>query len=363
MVRGILTSGDLLTTTVDGVDLNIIWNEYQATLSTANTNRSLIASLFTFDTTKASDLVSLDGSVVSFEERSEFGLPKSVQAEPSYTPVGFPLRWFDLAIRYTEDFLRDASRGQLDTQHNAALEANHEMLFRETLRSLMHRTTSATRVVNENGTPIYSLYDGGADSKPPSFAGRSFAPNHQHYLVSGANVVDGRDLLDLTRHIQEHGYGINGAERIVLIVHPQEGETIRGLRIGDTSPYDFIPSPGAPAYLSTEHLVGEQPPAQFMGMPVIGSYGNALVVESYYVPAGYVIASSTSGAGSHRNPLGFRQHVRPDHQGLILKPGTDNRYPLRGSTYVRGFGIGVRNRGAAAVMQIKASGTYDNPIL
>lgn len=363
MGRGILTGGDLLSTTVDGVDLNSIWNEYQTTLSTANTNRSLIASLFTFDTTDAADLVSLDGSTVEFEERSQFGLPKAVQAEPNYTAHGFPLRWFDLAIRYTDDFVRDGTRAQLDAQHSAALEANHALLYRETLRALTHRTSPETRMVNEQGTQVFSLYDGGVDSKPPAFAGRTFSANHQHYLVSGAAVVDGQDIVDLTRHVREHGYGINGVERIVVLVHPQESEVIRGLRIGESSPYDFIPSPGAPAYLSTEHLVGQQPPSEFMGLPVIGSYGNALIVESYYVPAGYLIASSTSGAGSRRNPLAFRQHKRADYQGLILKPGTDNRYPLLGATYVRGFGVGVRNRGAAAVMQIKASGEYTSPIL
>lgn len=37
------------------------------------------------------------------------------------------------------------------------------------------------------------------------------------------------------------------------------------------------------------------------------------------------------------------------------------KYPLVESFFQRGLGTGVRHRGAAAVVQIKASGTYDLP--
>ncbi|MCB8043602.1 hypothetical protein JM654_03680 [Microbacterium oxydans] len=44
-----------------------------------------------------------------------------------------------------------------------------------------------------------------------------------------------------------------------------------------------------------------------------------------------------------------------------MNPNDGSRYPLVNSYFTRGFGVGVRHRGAAAVMQIKASGSYQNP--
>jgi hypothetical protein len=41
-------------------------------------------------------------------------------------------------------------------------------------------------------------------------------------------------------------------------------------------------------------------------------------------------------------------------------PGV-GQYPLQDSYFQRSFGTGVRHRGAAAVVQIKAAGDYDVP--
>jgi hypothetical protein len=183
--------------------------------------------------------------------------------------------------------------------------------------------------------------------------------------VSGGATIDGGDLRDLTEHIQHHGYGLpTNGERIILMVNPAQGETIRGFRRdpenSQAAPFDFIPSVTAPAYLTDQSIVGDQAPASFNGVPIIGSYGDAWIFESYYIPTGYVLAVGTAGPNSSRNPLAFRQHPRTESQGLRLTSENPS-YPLIGSVYEHGFGVGVRNRGAAAVMQIKASGSYVNP--
>jgi hypothetical protein len=61
------------------------------------------------------------------------------------------------------------------------------------------------------------------------------------------------------------------------------------------------------------------------------------------------------------NPVGLRQHANPDMQGLRIIAGNNQRYPLVDGFYARSFGSGVRQRGGAAIMQIKASGSYDIP--
>jgi hypothetical protein len=93
-----------------------------------------------------------------------------------------------------------------------------------------------------------------------------------------------------------------------------------------------------------EHLVGAVPPADFNGLQVQGSYGDAWLIESHYVPAGYVIAGATGGLDSGLNPVGFRQHVNPAYQGLRHFPGHCQGYPLQDSFFARGFGVEVRHR-------------------
>ena len=367
--RGFNVGADVLTQTIDGVNLNLLWEEFQDALSLANEQRNLIARLFTFDTNTASDTLPLDTNGWEFEQASEFGTPQSGRVSPEGYLVGFPLEWYDTATRFTRKFLRDATAQQVQAQHVAAIEADNRLLFRHTLTALTSLTTSANRPVNEVGVPIYSLYAGSADDSPPAFAGRTFSSGHNHYLVSGAASVDGGDLRDLIVHIQHHGHGLpSQGERIILMVHPNQGEVIRGLRRDpsnpQTAPFDFIPSVTAPAYLTDLSIVGDQAPSQFNGIPIVGSYGDAWIFESYYIPDGYVLAVGTAGPNRARNPLAFRQHGSAESRGLRLIQGEQSsiNYPLINSIYERGFGVGVRNRGASAVMQIKASGSYESPI-
>ena len=97
---------------------------------------------------------------------------------------------------------------------------------------------------------------------------------------------------------------------------------------GKKPKWDFVPSAAQPAYFTTEHLVGAIPPADFNGLQVKGSYGDAWLIESHYVPAGYVIVAATGGLDSDMNPVGFRQHVNPAYQGLRHIPG-HGPYPCR----------------------------------
>lgn len=78
------------------------------------------------------------------------------------------------------------------------------------------------------------------------------------------------------------------------------------------------------------------------------------------VPEDYIAVVSTYGPNRPANCIAFRQHVQAAYQGLRLIQG-NGQYPLQDAFFARGFGVGVRRRGQAAVMQIKASGDYDTP--
>ncbi|WP_157087333.1 hypothetical protein [Piscicoccus intestinalis] len=243
MARGINTAADVPSTTIDGQDINQIWGEFQQTLDLANQRRTAIASLFTFDTTLESDVVGQMGAGDDFEEASEFGVPTSMRTTHSEVRMGFPIRWFDKASRYTWAFLRDATADQVATVHAQALEADNRLVYRGVLNALL----SNVNRTNEDGHTVFALWNGDGQV-PPEYAGETFDGDHTHYLTSESATVDGADLRDLINHVTHHGYGVGGGEQLVILMNPAETEAVRGLRVADGSPYDFIPSESAPAY-------------------------------------------------------------------------------------------------------------------
>ena len=100
----------------------------------------------------------------------------------------------------------------------------------------------------------------------------------------------------------------------------------------------------------------------FNGVDVLGTYGYVQLVETPYVPAGYIAVVASGGNNSPVNCIGFRQDPDPAMQGLRIIPGSDSGpYPIVGSFFLRSAGVGCRQRGAAAVMQISTNPTYTPP--
>lgn len=370
--RGFNVGADVLTHTADGVPLAGIYNDFIAALEQWNAGRDAISRLFTFDTTDAFAQLAKDAKAgPEFEEASEFGQPRSARANIDWMRMGYPLRWFDITERYTRRFLRDVTAEQLEANFRAVLEADNRLLFRSTLSALTNKVVAANRpLAKDSATMIYDLWDGSAGELPPTYAGKTFDSGHSHYLVSGANSVDSGDIEQLIETIQEHGWGLRESnEKIVLMMRKGSiPDAIRGFRRGQpnangaVAKYDFIASDASPAFLTLEKIVGTAPPGEWQKLPIFGSYGDAYLYESYWIPEGYVIAVATSGAGSARNPLAFRQHPNRESQGLrLVSDDGKAQYPLLNKYYERGFGVAVRNRSAAAVMQIKATGSYENP--
>lgn len=360
MAHGYFAASDIINESVDGHLLSDIWAEFQETLKLANDRRTAIGSLFTHRTTTAADDILQSATTGDeFEEASEFGVPSSIRSGLEFIRVGFPLKWYDLAARYTSAFLRDATREQIENVHARALEADSRLVYKGILKALMFKDGGGT---NSDGTAIVPLWNGTDDRTPPEFDGKAFEATHNHYLTSQSVDVDGEDLKDLINHVQEHGYGA-GSDQMLILVHPDQGEVIRSFRVADGSPFDFISSEEAPAYLTSEQLVGKRPPSSFNGLKVIGSYGDALIVQDRFIPSGYLVATATGGANSEHNVIGQREHVKSEYQGLRQIPGNRQAYPLVDSYYTRGVGFGVKHRGAAAVMQVTTATEYTNPSL
>lgn len=357
MSRGVVTAGDAIRNTVDGVDTSALWTEFQETMRLRNEARDNLTALLTFKTTAVGEKIAQTINADDFEEASEFGVPKTLRPGHNVLTLAYGFRWFDAATRFTWRALVDMDASQVEAINAAALEADNRLVFKAMMGALLNPAPRQ----NPEGMTILGLYN--ADGTvPPENDGTAFTGTHTHYLVSGAATLDGNDLLETARHLTHHGYGdVSRGGRVVIFMHPNEAEVARGLVRGPTSNADFIPSESAPAYLTDKALVGDRAPATLGRIPIIGSIGSAWLSENSLIPAGYVLAVAVNGANDARNVLGLREHVRPELQGLRLLGGPNETYPLTSAYYQRGMGTGVRQRGGAAVMQIKAAGTYDVP--
>ncbi|MFP1155105.1 hypothetical protein ACK280_23930 [Mycobacterium sherrisii] len=361
---GYATEGDVLVnTTADGVDLNVIWAEVAAVVKAWNAERSALTSLLAFNTTNTADAIPQSRSVDSFEEASEYGEPESMRPPSNYHLMGYTFKDWDKASRWTWKFLRDSTAEQVRAVANYALEADNRL----TTGTILQRLFDPAQGENEWSHPVYGLYNG--DSMvPPAYLGKEFQTAHQHYLVSGSDTIDSGDLETATRMVAEHGYGSEPNSRLLALMNPAQAEVVASFKAGEQNApdiiakHDYIPSQGAPAYLQPENIVGQVAPESFNGLKVQGSYGPVWIIQSDFIPEDYFTVVATYGANSSDNVIGFREHPQRQYQGLRTIPGL-GPYPLTDAFFQRSFGVGVRRRGQACVTQIKATGTYDVPVI
>ena len=363
---GYHTEGDLVTVSNDGIDLNALWAEFQQTMQIYNENMAGLVAMLTYPVQNLVEAVPQVGEA-TFEKASEFGEPRSARVTLDYFQMGYDFDDYDVATRYTWKFLRDADARQIEAVHVELMRADARLVFRKVMEAIFDNRGRQADIRN---TPynVYPLYNGDG-TVPPSYKGKTFAGTHNHYLVSGAATVDSSDVEAMYDHISEHGYGIENGTQIVLLCNKTQIKEMRKWRLGQTNAngavanYDFIPAPTEPALIvpNADGLLGSQPPSQWNGMRVTGSYADILIIEETYIPEGYLFMFGTGGLGQLDNLVGLREHANPDYRGLRLLPGNQQRYPLIDSYYSRSFGTGIRQRAGAVVMQLKASGDYDIP--
>lgn len=363
MPRGTNTEGDVLTQTIDGRDLNEVWAELQQALNAWNAGRDRLVSALTFNVTAPVEDVP-QVSMEDFEEASEFGEPKGIRGGDFFS-MGYDFKWYDIAIRYTWKFLAEATAAQVENQHNMVLEADNRLVFNKVLKTVFNPVNSTTNIRQQNFN-VYKFYNNDG-TVPPAYKTYTHAGTHNHYITSGAATVTSGDLDDMEEHLHHHGYGAQAGSTLILLVNRVQLNTIRNFRVATGASYDFIPNQGQPPWLLPTNVggvVGNQGsaiPSTVNGLAVAGRYGNWLIVEEDYVPAGYMFGFATGGENQAGNPVGIREHQNAGLRGLRLVKGRESDYPLIDSFYNRGFGTGIRHRGAGIVMQITAAGSYTTP--
>jgi hypothetical protein len=242
------------------------------------------------------------------------------------------------------------------------MEADSRLVFLRVMRCLFGNT----RGVNKEGQTVFPFYSGAAGDLPPVYKMTTFADAHNHFVTSGTATVTPANLEALIGLLEEHGYTAGNGYNQVVMVSKAQGDTIRNFRStanGGTGKYDFVPAQNTPVFLLPVNMrtEGGQPPSSLGGLTVIGAYGDATIIQEDYIPAGYMVAIVTGGEQNLSNPIAFREHPTATLRGLRLVKGRNPDYPLMDSFYVHGFGVGVRHRGAGAVMQVSTNPTYTVP--
>jgi hypothetical protein len=359
---GYVTEGDIVQSTADGTDLNAMWAEFQQVLDIHNARRSGLVSLLTYPVQQLIEDVPQMGES-TFEEASEFGEPRGQRAALSFFQLAYDFKDYDLATRFTWKALRDLDQRQVEALHQQAITGDNRLVFKKVMEAIWNKDNRAATIKGQNYT-VFALYNGDG-AVPPAYKDVEFAGTHSHYMTSGAAVIDSSDLEDAFENIAEHGYGFENGTRFVAMMNREDIKEVRMFRAGvennndAVATYDFIPAPAQPAMIvpNVEGLLGSRPADSWQGLPVIGSYGNILIVEEGYIPPGYFFMFGTGGEGDLQNIVGLREHQNPAYRGLRLLPGNQSRYPLIDSYYSRGFGTGIRQRGGAVVMMLGGDGT------
>lgn len=374
MATGYNASGDILTRTRDGQDLNQLWNQYQAGLAEFNAARQPLISLLSYTTTTVIEDIVQPGSE-RFERATEFGIPKAIRPTLAPTARAFPFEWYDTRHAYTFQFLaggpghsEGATQRQLDAVMDMVLEADNFLQYDLVMKALFNNANRTT-LVDGTSYNVTALYNADGMYIPP-YRGTTFnAGTHTHFSFSGQasqTAFDAQDHLDLAGLVEEHGYNRANGYNVVFLMNPTDANNgIRRFQRGVTldlgaatdysSLYDFIPSAGANLVFQLPPgftLVGGAPDNTFAGLDVAGSWGHYLVVTDAQIPAGYMAAVAVRGNNVNTNVVGIREHANPAMRGLVLLPGNRQQYPLIDSYFIRGMGTAVGPRGSAAIMKL-----------
>jgi hypothetical protein len=361
--RGIHAAGDIVTQTADGMDLNRLWNEFQASLAVFNEKRDSLVRLLTYPIAAPSEDVYQSGAQAEFEDASEYGLPVGYRPAATSATMGFDFKWRDLGGYFTWQFLAEAPASQVQAFNNMAIEADNRTLFLKVMNTLFNNT----RRVNKEGNVVYPFYNGqsvDALDTPPVYGATVHAAGHNHFLTVGG-TLEPADVEGMQDHLTHHGFSKTRGNTLVLMVNQAQGDVMRNWRStanGGTGRYDFIPSTNTPSFLLPVNVrtEGAAPPSNYQGFDVIGGYGQFIVVQDDYVPASYLVGFATGGEDSLPNPIAFREHAQANLRGLRLVKGRTPDYPLIDSVYNHGYGTGVRYRGSVVVAQVTA-GAYSIP--
>jgi len=336
-------------TTVDGQNINDIWNNMQAMLGAFNASNDALVAFLTFPVVSPNEKIGIPVNP-GFQRATEFGRPTKVRTRE--ISRGYPLAHYDLGDGYTQEFIDRATGPQLMAVQATILEAWTRLQRELVLAALM----GPANYTDDDGINVVRLYN--ADSEVvPDIKRWDNSSHSTHYLATGGDgQLDVADLNSMSEHLIHHGFREFGDASFLLIAHRDEIPAVRGFT-------GFIPAETGerPQELANSGVVVGPQRGAPGGLQVEGYINDWTVVQQNDIPQGYLVGLVSGGPLDTRNVVGNRVHENPSARGLRLVEGTRQNYPLYDSVYDGYAGAGVGQRGAGVVIQDAAA--YAAPTL
>lgn len=282
----------------------------------------------------------------TMDEVDEYGQARTQLTEvPGET--AFPLRRFQFAAGFTEEFFRKKDGAAMASALKNAQAAHRRKLVGE-IRDRMFSPVSydfQDRLTDNKVFKVQALYNGNGAVPPLSPNLKSFDGTHSHYMgFTGWTADNVRAAVNNTR---EHS---DSSQVEIHIAAADEG-AFRNLD-------GFAPATDIDVRVSVNETVATRA-AEYRnsGNRFIGRFDGCDVHVKPWIFDGYLSAVDVS-----QPFLGIRHPDDREDEGLRMI-GKIVSFPLQSDYWGAEFGIGVRRRGGATVahMAAQAPGEYTDP--
>jgi len=321
-----------------------------AVLATYQAERNAAQGLFVAEqTTNHTERVQLGG----FDEGQEIGpdgRPRETYTS-GYVDAAYPLKRIGWALGWNLETFARFTVADLDRQVAAKTAGNAKRHMREIFRAFFDNV-NGTFIDEDYGSLTIRRLANTDGSLFPATTGTDAEAQDNHYLVSGyltgAMSATNNPLVTLAAEVREH---FDATSTVVAFINSAQRANIVTLLPS------FVDAP-------TEGIVAAPADAQALDIDVtvpgefIGTDGDSGVRVYVYnrVPATYIVGGVVGAPA----PLKRRIPAIASLQGFAMVD-EERHFPFYKRTWIERFGYGTANRLSFAVMQLKASGTYDVP--
>ena len=289
---------------------------------------------------KASKMVEVD----------EMGRTSTTKSNrPGGRTVEFPLRRFERAIGWTQDWFDSHTPAEMATEVLSAQSAHIESL-KVGVQEALYRSANYTLrdiYVDEIDLDVKRLVNADGTVLPFGMNGQNFVGStHTHYKV-GALIK--ADLDGLIYDVMEHGH-VNGIKLVINFADENEMREVEG--------FNAYPDPRLTQINSATNVPNQVLDLSNIYSRAIGTFGPTEVVVRPWAIQGYAFACALNDL---EKPLCMRQRDNPRLQGLRIVAEISS-HPLNSQTWRAEFGFGVWSRTNGSILDFTGGGVYTDPL-